>query len=217
MWSTLVKILIVLLVAVSTTGLIKFKSFGTATKFILLYVIVATLSECIAYYYAVKDGDNILVYNIYPIAQLIVITLFFNQVHKESTNSNIALWLAPIGAIFYVINFIFFQNIKTQIVTNFLVIEAVLIVFMCLHFMYLFFKKSNYSLPILTPSFIIICILLLYWSFTYFYWLTGMTIRANNNEDNVWIRYILWTINFLKYLSLGLVFVFYKKLQPKHG
>lgn len=216
MWGLLVKILIVLLVAVSTIGFYKLKTLDTATKIILGYVSSAAITEIVAFYYAITEGDNILVYNIYPIIQLLIITLYFHIVHKRYVKSKIPMISAIIGITFYIINAFTLQDIVSKVATNFLVSEAIIIVFLCLHYMYVFFKKTNYSIPTLEPSFIIICILLLYWSFTYFYWLTGMTIRANNTAENVWIRYIFWSFNFLEYMSLGIVFLLYNNKLPKH-
>jgi len=215
MWPILLKIYLVLLAGVSITGIIRYKIIDTPAIVVLAYLILTTISETLAQYLSYSIKNNLLVYHIYGPIKLLLISIYYNSIISFFKKHSVGIIIGAIGIIFSLYNSIFLQHYLTTFNTNFILIEALLIIAMTLCYFYDFLNTTHTNKQFTTPHFWIACIFLLFWSFTFFRWLTGAVMPSLASQNIVLIRYLMYTINIITYVGFGLVFLFYKKLQ--HG
>jgi hypothetical protein len=64
------------------------------------------------------------------------------------------------------------------------------------------------------PRFWFSSIFLVFWSFTFFYWLVGATIYKMAPGKAIWLNLMIWFINIVTYSAIAGVFLSYKKMKP---
>lgn len=214
MWLILLKIYIVLLAGVSIIGISRYRIIDTPAKIIVILLTLTTISETLAQILSLTIKNNLLVYHIFSPIQFVLLSLFFNYQISFFKKHYIGIVLAVIGLVLSVINSIFIQHPLTTFNSYFLVVESILVIGMTLCYFYDFLNTTHITKQFTTPHFWMACILLLFWSFTFFIWLVGETIPSVTANYVTLIRYMMYTINMITYTGFGVVFLFYKKLQP---
>lgn len=213
MWFLLLKIFLALLIGVSILSLVHFRHFDTPIKLISYYVIICTVVELIAHYCAIKYSNNLIVYNIFSPIQLTLISLFYGYTLINIRKSTIIV-ISLANFLLAAINASFLQSPIHTLNTNFLLFESFIIISLSLYFLYHYLAASQRVSKALTPHFIVSCLLLVFWSFTFFHWLSRMAMPNVIDKHIEWLKYLLWAISLITYLGFGLVFLFYKRLQP---
>ncbi len=214
MWQQFIQVYIIILVVVSIVGIFRYKLFDTATKLIFTYIIITSFSESLAFYTSLVYGNNLLIYHIYCPIQLVFIAIYFNTVISFFRRYNIGYIIGGTGVVISVINSLFFQSPKTTFNSYFLITEAILIIGMTLCYFYDYLNSDQTVIKIINPHFIIACLLLTFWSFTFFHWLSWIAMPEALKENIFWIRYMNWSINMITYTGFGIVFLLYRKLKP---
>jgi hypothetical protein len=98
--------------------------------------------------------------------------------------------------------------------TNFVVLESFLIIGMSLVAFYRLLISDDIRIFAL-PRFWFSAIFLVFWSFTFFYWLVGATIYRSLPEKALWLNLMIWLINIAVYSAIAGVFLNYNKMKPR--
>lgn len=205
-------ILQVVLLSIIIISLIRFKRLDKASKYLSFYLIVTFLFEGYAIIHILREGNNTIVYNTYSIIQLSLLFLYYKSLLNHYFKIVLTIFL--IGLAFFFTNAFVLQDHINELNTNFLALESVIIVFFSLLYFYSTLLSDNNANKIITVHFCFNSILLTFWSFTLTYWLVSLTIFEKLGENAKILNYMIWSINVIAYLGFGLVFLFYKRLQP---
>lgn len=214
MWQILLTIYLLLLAGVSIIGLVRYKIIDTPAKIILVNIALTTLSETIAHYLSLSVSNNLMVYHLFSPIQFLLLCIYYNSIVGFFKKYNTGIVIGIIGIILSVLNSSFLQNPVTSFNINFLVLESILIIGMTLCYFYDFLNTTHTTKRFATSDFWIACLLLVFWSFTFFTWVAGIALSLVISDYMFWIRYMMYVINIITYSGFGLVFLFYKKLQP---
>lgn len=210
MWLKLIIVYYIVLVLSILTGLLKIKDLDGPARTILLLLSITLLTEISALLYSSNTGEgNIFIYNSFIPVQYSLLLLYYHKAINEIKRSNLVLLIAGLSIV-VTVAILYAAKDSRSINTLGLATESVIIVGITLHYFSTFLNSSK---PISVP-FWISCIMLFFWSFTFFYWIAGLAIRHNFTDNTIWLRYMHWAINVLTYASFGIVFLFYKRLQP---
>jgi hypothetical protein len=193
-------------------SLIHIKNMNKASKYMVLYLIVTFLSELIANTFSITFKNNLVIYNIYSPIQLLILGVYFNEAISSFKSRNAGFYIGGIGLILYFINAILFQNPLKELNTNFIIFECFLIIAMSLCSFYELLAGEEINIHF-NPKFWFSSLLLIFWSFTFFYWIIGITLYEYLAQDSFWLDMIIWTINILIYSGFAIVFLFYKKMR----
>lgn len=213
-YNEIVVTVLLLLLAVLTIGLIQYKILDKASKIILTYVFITFITELGAYICTYYYNYNVIIYNAYSIVQFsLLISYFFSSGNIKSNNKK-RLIIIISGLFFYIINALLFQSLSNAVNSNFLAFESILITALSLNNLYKILDDESQTKAI-TTHFLFNSILLTFWSFTMFYWILGLTMYKVLSTASTWLSVMIVFINILTYTGFGLVFLFYKKLQPR--
>lgn len=201
---------IILLIA-AIASLIWFKKLDKASKYIAIIITLTLVIETIALSAAYLYEQNNPVYNIFNIADFILLCLYFNTIIKRFQTYKIGLIIASLGTIAAIVNLLFFQSLFL-FNTNFLAFESILVVGMSLYYFYDFLQSDTFQkkLPI---HFWFVSLLLIFWSFTLFHWLVGITIMYSEGPVADWPYTVNVISNMIIYLSFGILFFNYRKMS----
>ena len=119
--------------------------------------------------------------------------------------------MAFLGIVASVVNTILLQPI-TELNTNFIVLESFLAIGMSLFAFYKLLASDIIDVH-LNPRFWFSSIFLVFWSFTFFYWLVGVTIYNLMPDKAFWLNAMILFINIAAYSGFGVVFLLYKKMK----
>ncbi len=193
----------------STICLIRYKQLDKASKYLVLSICLFFLVEQIATWASVRYRQSNIVYNIHGPIDLLITSVYFNTIIESFRKKNVGIKIALVGFIFALINVLFFQNYKI-LNTYFLLLQSLLVVFMCLYYYYDFLKKDTYKkqLPI---HFWFTAILFVYWSFTNFHWSIGLKLMYSKGSIAMWPNYIILFITTCSYLGFSVLFWNYNK------
>ena len=200
----------VILLIPALASLIQFKKLDKASKYIAALISLNFIVETSAAWGAFVYHQNNIIYNIHGPIDLLIICLYFNTVIESFNKNNTGIIIGVFGAVVAILNVLFIQDIFV-LNTNFLALQSVLVVAMCLYYYYDFLLNDTFQkkLPI---HFWFTSLLLIFWSFTLFHWLVGLNI-ANNGEIVSWPYTVIMIVISIIYLSFGLLFLNYKKLN----
>lgn len=210
----LIKLLIfycaVLLIA-TICGLINYKKMGPSSKIMVWYVAATFAFETTATLAGYFLKYNLLIYQLYSYLQLFLICLYFHSTSLRFRNNKAILIVGIIGISLGIIGALL-QRENENISAHLLVLEAYLIIGMSLHSFLELLGSDELDMN-RNPQFWFSALFMIFWTFTFFYWLVGLTIRAELPENGVWMDIMIWTINILTYAGFALVFFFYKKMR----
>lgn len=193
--------------------LVLFNILDKASKLIFGLLLATFVTEALAFIGVVFFKYNIVIYNIFSAVQFVLLTLYYYEVSSVLKKGRRIFYFISIGLAVFIIN-IFLQDFLTKPNTIFLAFESVYIVLLALIFFHDLLNNKQSISKTLSHHFWINAILLTFWSFTLFDWLVGLTIYESLGETAIMLNYLMWFINIITYTGFGLVFLFYKKLQP---
>jgi hypothetical protein len=212
-WISRMTIYLVILCFASFAGLVHYKKMDKPTRIMVWYVVITLISESIATYAAFVFKNNLPVYHFYNLIQFLLLSLYFNY-SAEKQHFKLSGWIIGLtGIIFSIVNSVYFQHPTKELNTNFVIIESFLIIGMSL-FSFYRLLVSDFIYIHLSPKFWFSAILLVFWSFTFFYWLVGVIIYKSMPNMSFWLDAMIWFINIVAYSAIAAVFLFYNKMKP---
>ena len=199
-----------LLGIVSLVALIVFRKLDKPAKLMASLVFLSFAVEFTTFLsYKYLGKWPYVLHHIYNPIQFSIICLYYHHILEPFRKKRIAWLLIPAAIAISVINSLFIQKSTAVQPTYFLNLEAILIIPMTLYHFYVYANEDDYDGPIFNFRFLISCILLVFWSFTFVYWLVGLQL----NIKDLW--YMLLCIAMITYGAMGIVFIFYDKLKLK--
>ncbi len=215
MWSSLVTVYLALLAVVSMLTLNKGTKNDATANFFRLYMLVTTVSEGVSFFLYLNGEYNVIVYHIYNPIQLLILSAYYNQIISFFKPKGIGYAIGVTGLLISIVNSLFIQQPTTSLNSYFIIIEALFVISMTLCYFYDFLNTKHITKHFTTPDFWISCLLLLFWSFTFFRWLASLSMPGVVSANIYYILYMMWAINIITYTGFGLVFLFYRKLLPR--
>jgi hypothetical protein len=204
---------IAILCFAALVGLFRYNSLDKATRLLVWYICFTFLTEAAGTIMSVVyKRDNVFLYHIYSALQFSLISFYFNFSDERKT-LNRSGWLIVIaGIVACILNSVFLQPL-TELNTNFIVLESFLIIGMSLFAFYRLLISDELAVFSM-PRFWFSSIFLVFWSFTFFYWLVGDTIHKMMPGKAIWLNLMIWFINIVTYSAIAGVFLSYKKMKP---
>lgn len=197
----------------SIIGLISYKKTDKASNYIILLTILTTVVEISSILAAEYFKYNLIIYNLTNPIELALIIAFFTSTIKNRDTKLLKKALYAICIVAATINFIFFQDIFDVFNTNFLAFESLLVVGLAQFYFYT--VLINDDIHTFTTDFLFSSLLLVYWSFSFFYWLLFYGFHESFGSENLeWFGNIMKIVNTIMYASFGIIFLFYEKLRP---
>lgn len=192
-------------------GFSKKKHLDKASKVILKLLSFTFIAELLTLWakYAFKQNNPI--YNVSTVAIYVYSCLYFGRVIPSFKKKSIGKKLAIFGVVFAILNTIFFQGIF-EVNSFFLAFQSITMVGCSLYYFYEFLSGDTYTnkLPI---HFWFTALFLIFWSFTFFYWLIAYALMYANAKNFSWLSWILFSFNIIYYGGFTIIFLFYKKLS----
>lgn len=193
----------------SVIGLIQTRFLDKASKLLVFYLALSLVFESLATYHAVQYNNNLAILNRFAPLEFILISLYFGSIISQLSR-RIMLFIIAITVIIWLITNQWYPY-QDAYNTGFLIYESIGTIALCLYY-YLDVLSTDDARGI-GPSFWFVAFLLIFWSFTFFYWLLGFALQNNLGEDGKWMGTMLWVINLVCYAGFGIVFLFYRKLN----
>jgi hypothetical protein len=181
-----------------------------ADKWIGILLLLTITSEAVAEVMARKFGNNLHVYHFYNPLEFLVICFYFNERIKALKRRHIGIWIGISGILLSVLNSIYLQPTNT-INSNFLMLEAAVIIALCIYAFYCMIKEG-YEHVIHHTQFWVASIFIFYRSFVFFYWGTYSVFAENFKPFAYLLVYMLWTVNILTYAGFAALFIRYRKM-----
>lgn len=211
MWASLLEVYLILLVGVSIIGLLRFNILDTPTRIISILIAITAISETFAHILSITTGNNLIVYHIYNPIQFLLVSLYLSSTTTILRKNNKGISIGITGVIISILNSAYLQSPQDDFNSNFLIVESILIIGMTLIYFYDFLNREQTSKNITSIDFWISCLLLVFWSFTFFNWLAEATMPKVIAANIEWVRYLNWVINMITYGGIGYLLLFYKK------
>jgi hypothetical protein len=155
--------------------------------------------------------NNLFLFHIYSPVQFFILSIYFAYSDKHKRVRKFGWGLALIGIVASILNTLLLQPV-TELNTNFIVLESFLTIGMSLFAFYKLLASDIIDIH-LNPRFWFSSIFLVFWSFTFFYWLVGVVIYKMIPDKAVWLNGMILFINLATYAGFGVVFLSYKKMK----
>lgn len=208
-WFTETGVLHTLQILAIVIAFIQYKLLDKGSKIFLVYLILSLLFEGLATYSAIHYHNNLLVINIFDLLQYVITCVYFSY-SISTLNKKRTIALITTGIIVWLITTMY-KPLTTALNTYFLAFESITIIGLCHYYFYdLLNADDNKSA---NASFFLVSLLFIFWSFTFMYWLFGLTLRTSMADSGKWLGMLIMIINLVCYSGFSLVFLFYKKLQ----
>jgi hypothetical protein len=189
----------------------RYKILDSASKVIAILICCGFLNELAAYYLSIVYHNNLRLFAIYCFLEFSLTCLYFNKVIDVFIEKNVGLIIMAIGLVFGIANLVFIQHLNS-INFYFLFFEGLTVIGMSL-FAFFRFLLNQENLDLYKfPHFWFISILVFFWSVTFLFW--GLYDYINLKfKSMAWgVNFTLPFIGVITYLSLGWVFLSYKKM-----
>lgn len=213
MTQLILTVYIAILFFATLVGLFRYPSLDKATRLLVWYICFTFLTETAGMIIAVfYKRHNAFLYHFYSVLQFSLITLYFNFSEERKTVNKAGWIIGIVGVVACILNTAFLQPLS-ELNTHFIVLESFLIIGMALIAFYRLLISDE--LAIFSQSrFWFSAIFLVFWSFTFFYWLVGAAIYTAMPEKAPWLNLMIWLINIVTYAAIGGVFLSHKKMRP---
>lgn len=210
-WSFNATLFISVILLSALAGLIQYKKLDKASKAIVLLLTVTFITECLAIWAMFKYEQNNPIYNISSLIRFLITTYYFNNTIEHFRKKKIGIKVAALGSIVFICNTIFLQGLL-DVNSFYLAFESITIAGCCLYYFYEYLSGDTYSnkLPV---HFWFTSLLLIFWSFTFFYWLIAYALMFADAKNISWLSPILFGLNIFYYSGFAVIFLFYKKLS----
>lgn len=193
-------------------GIWRWKIIDSPSKVITVIAGISFITECLAFYTAIKFGNNLFIYNIASIIIACSLIFYFWFNVPLLRKYNLALLLGFISVLFWLIGLVFINSVDgiNLFFTNyeiFLTISlAVLLIENLVHDYSRVDLKSN-------PHFYFALLFLLSWSSTFIQWNLYDYMTLRHIAYKAAIDLCLTMISIILNVGISLVFIFYPKMS----
>ncbi len=203
-----------LLLSVALMGWYRYRLLDRASRVICLLITATFIAESIAFYTGMVYRNNMPVYSIFNILQLMLICLYFNYSIDMFFKRHVGVWLAILVLVLGICNICFLQPLD-QFNSYFLIFESVLVIFLCI-FAYtrLLFTVEDLRLRAY-PHFWFLSIGFAFWSFTLVNWAMYDYFIEQSQGDTHFVNLFIVFVNLLTYSGTGIVFYLYPYMIKK--
>jgi hypothetical protein len=177
------------------------------TKILVVYIVEVWLCETLAFIAGILYHNNLLIYHIFSVLQFLLICFYFHHCIRMFQRYYIAIAVGITGLIFGVINGVYLQ--PNQVNSNYLLFQCIAVITMTLISFYELLAGDDDDDLTKQPQFWASCFLLIFWSFTFAYWLIQIIDPS--------VRKLFWTgvlvngVNIACYGGFGLLFLTFRK------
>ncbi|MBB6003329.1 hypothetical protein HNP25_001985 [Arcicella rosea] len=189
-------------------AIIRRENFTLELKLMFVYIIVSTLTEIIATFWArYLHSPNHFMLNIFSVVECLLLVLMYREVFINKLVKRITLITISVFTFFAIFNFTETSNfVKFNSLINSI---ACIIIIICV-FIYFFQLLQTLTVQKLsvTPMFWISVACLLYFSGTLFLFLYGETVLFHKSPffKELWVIYFILSFIFRIFLAIGLWF-----------
>src|ERR1044071_5398828 len=156
-------------------GVIRYGSLDNATRLLVWYIGLTFLTEGIAITMSIfYHRNNLFLYHVYSPLQFLLLSFYFNYSDRYQRLYGAGWIIGIAGIVVSLLNSFYLQPLH-ELNTNFVVLESFLIIGMSLVAFYRLLISDELAIFSL-PRFWFTSIFLVFWSFTFFYWLVGAVI-----------------------------------------
>ena len=206
------KIYLISLVFACISSVYRYRKLDSASRVLCVFVCCALLNESVAYYLARKYHNNLPLYNIYCFIEFGILCLYFNKLIDMFIKKNIGIYIGISGIILGILNLRFVQGINT-VNSYFLFLEGLLVIGMALFAFFRLLLKHDSLHFSRYHHFWFLTILIFFWSITFLAWGLYDYINMKFHDAAGTINFTLTVVSAITYGCLGLVFLFYPKMQ----
>jgi hypothetical protein len=181
----------------------------TSDKWISYLLLLTIISEAIALYLKDVYKNNMPLYHVYSPMELLFICLYFNERIPGLKKQHVGLIVGCVGILLAGVNAAFLQS-PLSINSVFLMYEGFSVIALSL---YSFYRLMMDEEEIIRNShFWFTALLLIYWSFVFFYWGMYAYFLTSLKVYFPVVGMAFDMVNILTYAGFALVFIRYRKL-----
>ncbi len=176
--------------------------FNSEFKFLGFLVFLTLIVELLAFYFAISQHNNILVYIVFMPIRVVLINLAYCSYHKDAITKKISISLVLVYLAYYIndlceLNLNVFPN-------KLILIENIILYILVVYSSYLIVSKEYYN-SLKENKFLWVNIgYLFYFSVTFFVWSFHFVIKSN--DINLISRITLIILNIMLYFIFTLSF-----------
>ncbi len=203
-----------LLFIVAVIALYRFKTLDLAGKIFSLLIVTTSITECASLYCSHYYHNNIAIYTVFSVVQMVLTCLYFNYSVDVFYKRNLGYHFAGISIVVGILNIIYLQSLNA-LNNYYLVFECLCIISMALFsFFRLLLMHEQLRIKYYFHFWLPTC-LVFFWSVTFFCWsLYGYFQHAGVKD--IWIiEVVVTTTNILTYSAIGFLFLYYPKMKEK--
>lgn len=182
-----------------------------AFKILLSYLIITLISEPLAMYLAYVYKNNLPQYHIYGLIQYVLLCSYYIYA-TPIKNKYAKIAIISFGILVSIINSLFIQNPFKVYNSNVTAFSSFVLMLLSLNALYVLLESDEIDI-MNNPHFWITTILLIFWSFTFFYWVIGTKLNDATIKGRQWLDVIFMSINYLAYSGFAVVFWLYPKMK----
>lgn len=201
---------VIVMVATAVIGLKKYRKADSGFKIFTLFICSSFLVECIAYYAAIVYHDNLKVYAINSIIEIIWLSLYFNQTITLFGKFKIGYYIAFFSFIFGLIN-LFWGIESNALDTLFTLYIAFIIIIMGMISItqnIFITKEVQHNRKHHTQiSMVLIC----YWTISFLIWALYDVFTTRFPKEKWMIDMSLFSLNIIVNICFWMIFILYPK------
>ncbi len=183
-----------------------------AIRILVIYLGVTLLFEIASIYGALVYKNNLPVYHLYAPFQYTLLVTYYTYRLSFFSNRNIKFATILLGIILSIINAVFIQNPFKAFNSYYIVFISFTIILLSLYSFYEFLVSDELDINA-NPHFWLNTALLIYWSFTFFYWVIGVKLNNTAIKDLLWVDSLVMIIHQIGYAAFAVVFWLYPKMK----
>jgi hypothetical protein len=159
-------------------------------KVILFYILYCIVNEGLSFYFQITRSTNTtILFALYNIVEFSFLGYFFYLIFRKQIEKKITFYIGISYILFASIDFIYFNKWKAfdSFASG---IESIIIILLCIYFLFSQIKGSNSLLIYSTFNFWVVITFLIYFSGTFFLYLIADSMR-----ENVYFQKLYFIIN----------------------
>jgi hypothetical protein len=198
------------------TGAYNFRKLDLSAKIIWLMVTFSLLGELAAFYAATAYHNNLPVYNISSICELLILCTYFNRTIKKFRKFNVG-YLIGVGSLVVAAITIVFGHPLTKVNNYFMVYQGLLVILMCLIYLSQLLLLPGYIHLKYEPNYWFSLLLIFFWSVTILNWAFYDYLYIHFYKFQNLLNYTITIIALLTSFGFAVVFFFYPKMIRNAG
>ncbi|WP_461789465.1 hypothetical protein [Pedobacter sp.] len=191
-------------------ALLRYRILDKGMRFFAISCITAFFTELLALIWAFYYENNMPVYAIYNVVEVLLVCLFFNYSIPSLRRKNIGLWLGVISALLGIVNLMFFQPLKS-LNSNFIYYQGILVIALSMFAIIDEIMRSEENGNRFSPKFYISVLLIIYWVVSFLYWGLYEYLIGIFGKDNILIGYLMALVCCLLNVAFSYLLIRYPK------